>query len=285
MQQNIYTLIFATTSCIITQAQYFEIGIYGGVSGYNGDLSYNIIHVNEVHPSAGIKVSLPASDYFAFNFSSKITTISGNDNNAEKIAFQARNLDFSSRVFDGGFTVDYFIFGYDPVHGEMFSPYLTTGINVFHFNPKTVYNGETYELQPLGTEGQGTSAFPDREPYKLTQFSIPIAAGIKYAATRRINIGVELTMNKTFTDYLDDVSTTYVDAATLTAENGAMSFELSNRTDEFLQSEPLPYNETQPRGNSAYKDWYGFLGLTLSYNFMKERLANSDASSIGCPKF
>ncbi|MBC8173325.1 MAG: hypothetical protein H7X71_05395, partial [Chitinophagales bacterium] len=111
-----------------------------------------------------------------------------------------------------------------------------------------------------------------------------MGAGLKYAVSRTFNIALSFTANKTFTDYIDDVSTTYVDETTLTAENGALSFELSNRTDEYLNSEPLPYDEFHPRGNPAYNDWYGYSGITLSYNLIFEKTRGSNAH-LECPQF
>lgn len=285
MHQKIFTLILATGILSHTYAQYFETGVFLGGGIYSGDLSHKIIHLNESHPAVGIFVATPLNNYLHMQVSTKFTTLTGNDDNATKPAFQARNLDFTSKLFEAGLVFDFFVMGFNPLRNKYFSPYLLAGINYFHFNPTTEFNGEVYELQPLGTEGQGTSAFPEREPYKLHEISVPVGAGIKYAVTNRINIGLELVANKTFTDYLDDVSTTYVDAATLVAENGVMSFELSNRTDEYLQSEPLPYDETHPRGNPEYKDWYGFMGITISYNFIPEKYRNQGAANIGCPEF
>ena len=62
----------------------------------------------------------------------------------------------------------------------------------------------------LGTEGQGDSAYPDRKPYNTMGFCIPFGVGVKYAINDRMNIGLEITHRFTTTDYLDDVSKTYV---------------------------------------------------------------------------
>ncbi|MFN0276329.1 MAG: DUF6089 family protein [Chitinophagales bacterium] len=285
MLKILYTLFISAGLFTTSFAQYIEAGIFAGAAVYNGDLSHKLIHLSEVHPAVGLQVGVPMGNYFSINFTSKITTLSGNDDNASKPAFQARNLDFTSKLFESGVVMHYYITGFNPLRNNFFSPYLLAGASYFHFNPKTKYNGISYELQPLGTEGQGTSAFPDREPYKLNEFSIPMGAGIKYSISRRTNIGIECVANKTFTDYIDDVSTTYVEEGILIAENGALANDLSNRTDEYLNSEPMPYDENQPRGNPEFKDWYGFLGFTLTYNFMAEKFSNPASSAISCPNF
>jgi hypothetical protein len=286
MQKKIYTLL--CTALLFTgylHAQYIEAGIFAGVGGYNGDLSHKLIHINELHPATGISISTPITDRFSISLASTFTTVSGNDDNADKPAFQARNLSFRSKLFTAGLHLHYYITGYNPLHNKYFSPYVTSGISYFHFNPTAAYDGVTYALQPLGTEGQGTSAFPDRQPYALHAVSIPMGVGIKYALSKQWNIAFDVIANKTFTDYLDDVSTTYVDAATLISENGSLSYELSNRTDEFLASEPLPYDETQPRGNPHFKDWFGTAGFVISYNILPARYAKPGSAGIQCPEF
>src|SRR5205814_6818898 len=62
----------------------------------------------------------------------------------------------------------------------MISPYLLAGVGLFHFNPQANLNGKWVDLQPLNTEGQGSSKYPDRTPYKLNQVSIPLGIGARY---------------------------------------------------------------------------------------------------------
>lgn len=285
MQPKFYTLLIIGLLSFSARAQYVEAGIFAGVAEYNGDLSRNMIQFNQLHPAFGISAGIPAGDHLALRLSARFTEISGDDADVNKPAFEARNLDFHSDLIEAGLLLDFFILGFDPVNQKVLSPYLSSGLNVFHFNPQTEYKGQTYDLQPLGTEGQGTSAFPDRKPYPLTQLSIPMSAGLKWAITSRFNIAFEYTVVKTFTDYLDDISTTYVDPAVLIAENGTLANALSNRTGEYLNSEPLPYDESHPRGNPEFKDMYGYCGITFSYNFIFEKYAKSAAYSLNCPKF
>ncbi len=70
-------------------------------------------------------------------------------------------------------------------------------------------NGEWVDLKPLRTEGQGL--IPGREEYKLTQLNIPMGIGVKYFLTETFHVSSEVLHRKTFTDYIDDVSTNYVD--------------------------------------------------------------------------
>jgi hypothetical protein len=53
--------------------------------------------------------------------------------------------------------------------------------------------------------------FPDRKNYSLYQFSVPFGGGLRFSfPDNPISINYEFTYNKIFTDYLDDVSKTYI---------------------------------------------------------------------------
>jgi hypothetical protein len=115
-------------------------------------------------------------------------------------------------------------------------------------------------LQPLSTEGQGTSAKPGTRKYRLVQVSIPFGAGFKLNLSERIDLSMEWGMRKTFTDYLDDVSTVYPDPTILDTEKGSISAAMSDRTGS-------TNNVGRQRGNSKNKDWYCFTGVVLGFKF------------------
>ncbi|MDB5192724.1 MAG: hypothetical protein JWQ96_2287 [Segetibacter sp.] len=94
-----------------------------------------------------------------------------------------------------------------------FSPYITAGLGYFSFNPQANINGYYVDLQPLRTEGQGFREHPGRWPYHRSQANVPIGAGIKYELSSLLNLRFEFLHRILFTDYLDDVSTTYIDPA------------------------------------------------------------------------
>jgi hypothetical protein len=209
--------------------------------------------------------------------------ISGNDENSSRDYANLRNLSFTSDIIEGHLLVEWMILGLQPrMLKKRFSPYIASGVSIYRHNPKAFYQGQWYDLQPLGTEGQGTSAYPEREPYKLRQFAIPIIGGVKFALKERWSLGVEIGFRKTFTDYLDDVSTTYVDKDILIADNGILSYQLSNRTGEFLNGEPLDWDDKIVRGDPSDKDWYIIGGVTVSYNFIPPPRG---AERIKCAKF
>ena len=57
-------------------------------------------------------------------------------------------------------------------------------------------NKSWYYLHPLRLEGQGMPEYPYSKPYKLTQINIPFGAGLKYFASDRINISMEVIIPK-----------------------------------------------------------------------------------------
>lgn len=128
-----------------------------------------------------------------------------------------RNLSFRSNITEIALMVefhpmyafvDYSAMDYYP---PKFSPYFIAGVGYFSFNPQAKLNNQWVNLQPLSTEGQGFAEYPDRKPYKLNAISIPIGGGVKYELSQLINIRAEFIYRPTNTDYIDDVSTNYID--------------------------------------------------------------------------
>jgi hypothetical protein len=80
-------------------------------------------------------------------------------------------------------------------------------------------------------------------------------------------VGFEIGLRPTITDYLDDVSTTYVDQNTLLAYRGQQAVDMAYRGDEVggkLTPGTYPADGS-PRGSAKYKDWYSFSGFTITY--------------------
>jgi hypothetical protein len=253
---------------ISSYGQYLEMGIFGGASNYLGDLAPTVFTPSETHPALGGFVKFNANRFIGFRLGVNHGTISGDDSKHDEQR-QLRNLSFKSTLTEVNLMAEINLFGFEPRGLQRrFSPYIFGGIALFKYNPKALYNGQWVALQPLGTEGQGTSSYPDRTRYQLTQISLPLGAGIKFAMTPKWTLGLEVGLRKTFTDYLDDVSSTYIPSDILIAESGSLTYALSNRTGEYLNSEPVDYDDTNLRGDPNDKDWYMFGGITLSRNFV-----------------
>lgn len=281
------TLLTLITISLFSQriTRRHEIGLFGGVSYYNGDLNENAV-IGELGPAYGIAYRYLINERWALRIHGYRGTISGDDADNKK-EFQSRNLMFKSSVTEFSAIVELNFLPYSPgSKSKKFTPYLFGGIGIYSFNPMAKYEphwermtpgaepyGGWYELQPLGTEGQGSTEYNDRKPYALTQVSLPFGLGLKWNLTPGFSVGFEWGMRKTFTDYLDDVSKTYVEPSMLRSENTEIAMFLANRTFEVEDTEGTPYPESvaaamvgEQRGNSETKDWYSFLGITLSFN-------------------
>lgn len=82
------------------------------------------------------------------------------------------------------------------------------GVALLYMNPMAKFDGKWHSLRKLHTEGQ--TVVPSRNEYSNWQFTIPFGVGMKYSIDKKSSIGIEYGLRKTFTDYMDDVSTTYV---------------------------------------------------------------------------
>ncbi len=267
----------------LTKAQYAEIGILGGGMTYVGDLAEVAFRIEETHPSIYGFVKYNFNPFFGIKAQGGYGRISGDDANSSRSYANLRNLTFTSDIYEGSALLELNLLGFNAKRlKERFSPYVFTGISVFSFNPRAFYQGQWVDLQPLGTEGQGTLAYPEREPYKLTQVGIPMGGGIRYAVSESWTLGLEIKFTKTFTDYLDDVSSTYVAQEILIAENGILAWELSNRTGEYLNTEPLNWDDTVQRGNPNSKDWFVVGGITVARNLIR---GPRGGKNVRCPTF
>jgi len=189
--------------------------------------------------------------------------ISANDKNNKERSLVARNLNFKSDIIEGSLCVEINLFDPDRFEGI---PYLFAGVGVFYFNPYTYdkNNNKTF-LRPLGTEGQGLDEYPDRRMISMPQFCIPFGGGWKLRLNEKYDVIYEVGIRYLFTDYLDDVSTNYVDPQTLLLERGRKEVELAYR-----QSTMLPIIEGVKRGNPESKDWYYMTGIKLVMKLGKQ---------------
>ncbi len=269
--------------------QHFEAGLLVGGSNYLGELSANSsqVFLKETNITAGAFAKYNINHLAALRLGFNYTTVSGADRNSGNTSIIDRNLNFQSDIYEFSLIGEFNILGYQPYnYTATFSPYLFGGIAFFQFNPQGELNGQLFDLQPLGTEGQNLAAFPERTPYKLNQFAIPFGVGFKYTLTETLNLGIEVGARKLFTDYLDDVSLTYPGNDAFAAEGASLeTIQLSNQGANNLGTNVAGL----ARGDNNTNDWYFILGITISYNFLDNGLAGgrkrSKGGKTGCPTF
>ena len=244
-------------------SQRIHVGIFGGLSAYSGDLTDKIFPKKVTNGAIGITANYELMEQVMIRGGFTYTIVGGADRFSDDDSLIARNLAFETKITEFSLLGEYYFFN---LSEQKFSPYLFAGMAVFHFNPYD-FNGSTQKifLKPLSTEGEGLSQYPDRKAYSLTQLALPFGGGIKYAINDNLRIGLEMGLRKLFTDYLDDVSTTYVDPNDLLAAKGQLAVDMSYRGDELPGGNPNYPAKGAQRGGSNHKDWYYMLGLHLTY--------------------
>lgn len=253
-------------------SQNVHIGLFTGLSAYQGDLTDKFFPKKVTNGAIGVTVNYELTPQIMLRGGFTYSIVGGADRFSNDDSLRARNLAFETKIVEFSALAEYYFFD---LTQQKLSPYVFGGFAVFHFNPYD-YNGSTQKifLAPLSTEGEGLSGYPDRKPYALTQLALPFGGGLKYAFTDNLRLGLELGMRKLFTDYLDDVSTTYVDPNDLLAAKGQLAVDMSYRGDELTGGNPNYPVKGAQRGGSKHKDWYYFLGLHLTY-----RLGSGDNSN------
>ena len=240
-----------------------EIGIMGGGSYYLGDINSN--HFDYMMPSGGIVIRKNIDRRIVVKGELLLGYIRADDaRNTNDTVKLNRNLHFRSPIYELSGQVEFNFLPYETGNSLYpFTPFIFAGVSLFRFNPKAeADNGKWVALQPLVTEGQGTTSFQDRKKYALTQFSIPMGGGFKIAVNKTFNIILEYGIRKTFTDYLDDVSTTYTGGNLMVSH---LANEMSDRSLDGTKA------IGEQRGNSKNNDWYTFTGITLSFKILSEK--------------
>ena len=263
MVKYVLTLGLASVFCFnSSNAQRFSLGLFGGAANYAGDMTSAPYQSKTTHGAFAGTLSYELTDNFSLRGQLSVATVSGADRFSNKEDLRARNLSFASKIYEASLLLQYDLLS---MYDHRFTPYAFVGLAAYRFNPYTIdRNGETIFLARLGTEGQGLTAYPDKQLYSINQINIPIGGGIKYRLTEKLQIGLEVGLRKLFTDYLDDVSGTYADRADLELIRGTRVVELAYRGDELPGGDPYPAKGST-RGGEKYKDYYYLSGLHLNY--------------------
>ena len=196
----------------------------------------------------------------------------GDDANTNEIIRRSRNLSFRSPIIEFSNRIEailyaretrgarYKIQGLRGFRSNSELIYIFSGISGIYYNPQGKVDNTWVNLHPLRTEGQGLPDGP--EEYGRLSLAIPFGLGIKIGIGRFWRVGLEIIYNKTFTDYIDDVSTNYYDPSVLANEFGQESAYFSNTASENLNW----FTPGQQRGNPRDNDAYLFSNITFLRN-------------------
>jgi hypothetical protein len=203
---KISTILFSSAmfvGSLNTAAQPFYVSVSAGMAGYSGDLQAYLYNSHNVHLAFGANLKYNFNTRMSLRLGYNYGFLSASDaNNNWDLRF--RNLSFATNIHEGNIIIETDIL--NPENNRLV-PYLLTGIGMYHFNPYyRDINSKKIFLHKLGTEGQNYGL---TSPYKLTQGILIGGAGVKFMLSEAITLTYEIGFRKLFTDYIDDVSTTY----------------------------------------------------------------------------
>lgn len=206
--------IFSYPAMANAQEDYrFDAGGGAGIAGYLGDANSSNVWKS---PSWDMEILFRyiANPRWAFKTGLYFGGLSGDSGKTDNVFPDDNSYRFSTTFYELGEMAEFNFFNYGI--GETYrklkrvSPYITAGAGV-----------------TMWTTGGKTGA----------SFTIPFGIGVKYKPSRRVNLGLEFLMKKTFSDRLDGIS--------LDDPMGIASSAIKNT------------------------DWYSTLTFTVSYEFSK----------------
>jgi len=235
----------------------------GGRKG-NGKPFLKDINWKNTHPAGGSYFGLLYDQTFGIRAEVQFGKISASDNILKDDQSSAknrynRNLHFKSNITEVLLLAEFFPLAlFNREHTPFISPFLLSGIGIFRFNPQAQLNNQWIDLHPLHTEGQGFKEYPGKTPYKITQVNFPVGFGLRYEISALINARLEMVYRFLRTDYLDDVSTQYIDPSmfytNLSVREAGIAKNLADRSAELQPG--ISRHEGEIRGNPENRDTY-----------------------------
>lgn len=292
------SVIFPALSHAQDGGGFAEAGFTIGPSNFLGDLGGNVgkgtTFIKDNNFSAtkfmiGGHISFYPRDWYGIRINMNFGSLEGDDalikgKGGYEEARRIRNQSFKTSLFETTVAAEVFptVFVEDDPSDvfHKLRPYGVLGIGVFHFNPQGIdpATGQWVNLRPLHTEGEGFKEYPDRKEYSLWQLNVPIGVGVKYWLSDNFSLGLEVIVRKTFTDYIDDVSTSYIDPQLfynyLPASEAAQAARIADK--RLMYQGGIGDQRGNPKNNDSY---YSF-GLKLGW-----RLGGGDrwGNSTRCP--
>ncbi|HEY5463367.1 MAG TPA: DUF6089 family protein [Hanamia sp.] len=245
-----------------------EFGITGGLSHYFGDLDPRG-DLNRPKVAFGAYFRKQFGNYVAVRLSGNYAFLAYSDKYSDN-AFQRRqNLSFNTNIFEIALQGDFNFFKFNPTdRAHCFTPYATLGIGFFSYNPYAFYQDKKVYLRPLHTEGE--TFYEGRKEYGTIAMCFPIGFGVKYAINDNVNLSFEVTQRFTTTDYIDDVSTTYIGINNFPSTAGGKSIAGIMQDRSYETGTPIGI-EGRQRGFSKQNDQYATAVFGISFNITSYR--------------
>lgn len=271
-----FTLAFGVNPAVSQNRNSFDrnivqdVGLSFGTAYYLGDINPRKHFGTRLHTAFGGNYRVNFDRRWALKFSLLQGRVEAYDADSDDPWQQNRNLSFKNDFTEGSLVFELNFWEYEIGQGKKYSPvapYFFVGLAYYKMKPQGLFNSTWYELQPLGTEGQGISINSQR--YKTTGISVPFGAGVKLSVLKIIGFSLEWGLRKTWTDHFDDVSGVYPNEVVLEDENGDLAVYFSDQSLSSQQSNGT--NNGVQRGDPGRKDWYAFAHATLSFRLTKQK--------------
>ena len=283
MKRILLSLALFLPFCLHAQ-EHQEIGLTTGVANYYGDLQPKLFPSYGYKPMVGIIYKYFMSPHVGLRFGATYTNLTAADSLSDIPVDKARNLSFATHLFElhGALEINFLPI---EVNRMKATPYIFGGISVFYFDPYADDSaGNKVYLRPLSTEGEGLPMYPDRKEYSLVNVAFPFGGGFKFFIGKTIMLTTELGFRYTNTDYLDDVSKSYVNLDTLAAYKGALARAMSYRGNTVPGWDHNNPNYGFQRGDSKSNDWYWYGNITVTIYFQMFKNAG-EYIKTKCPVF
>ena len=295
--RTLFLILFFTNSVLSVFSQFVrpnawkkcrkEVIIQIGASGFLGDLGgRNLIGTDFSPVDLELACTRPALS-FAYRYKlSKLINLhtsfnylllSGDDKLTKEIYRNNRNLNFKSNVYELSTRIEFSLSSVkhsriyslrrslNKTNRRMYYEFICfIGVGGFYFNPKgkNQNTGSYVGLYNLHTEGQGLQDGPKQ--YKRVALSIPIGVAIRTIINKDWAIGIEFNYRKTFTDYIDDVSTSYYDKSLLNQSYGSESGLMADQSKGDINGASLPAADgTRAQRGDKNKDSFMSIQITI----------------------
>ena len=265
--------VFAQNS--IVQEGEFGVGI--GAAHYFGDLNTKA-RLNRPKLAASIFFRKNFGNYIGLRVEGTFAQLGYSDvYNTHNEYMRRRNLSFNTSIWELGLQGDFNFFRFMPGDPDFrFTPYITLGVSAFNYDPFAYLDGQKYNLRQLGTEGQNDPTTSNNTPYGSMAFAIPFGVGVKYSLNDRMNIGFEIVHRFTNTDYIDDVSKTYVDPSVFPPNPDGSPNPAYLLSDRSYETGPRIGAKGRQRGNSQNKDQFATALLYVSFNLQSYKCPSAN---------
>lgn len=271
-----FILLFLSSFTAFSQNEYVQQGEFGltvGAAHYFGDLN-NRAAVNRPKPALGAYFRKQFGNYVGLRVAGHFAQLGYSDIYSKNEFQKRRNLSFNTNIFELTVQGDFNFFKFIPYDASYsFTPYITFGAGIFSYDPVAYYHDQKYFLRPLNTEGQ--TFYKNRKAYSTMGVCFPIGGGVKYSLTQNLNLSFEVAYRFTMSDYIDDVSTTYIGIDKFPAPNAQPSIGGILQDRSFETGERIGL-EGRQRGFSKQKDSYVFAEVGISFNLSSYRCPTTD---------